>query len=232
MNLPEKCLKLPFRRAIRKAAMDFWTVWKSLAALGVTDFLDEAIADGRIRHAGFSFHDDLDALQGDRGRIRLDICPDPVQFHGRALPGGNGRTRYAAKKGLGIIVMEPLRGGLLAKDIKGIREIWQKAKTQQPPSAWALRWVWNHPEVTVVLSGMSTMEQARQNVTPADTGHADSLTKSELALFGKVKKDLEKRIVIPCTGCKYCMPCPQGVNIPECRLVVDNKANSFSRYVV
>jgi len=190
--------------------------WKSLSALGVTDFLDKAIADGHIRHAGFSFHDDLTLFKEIVDAYDWTFAQIQYNFMDEHYQAGTEGLRYAAKKGLGIIVMEPLRGGLLARDLKGIREIWQKAKTQQPPSAWALRWVWNHPEVTVVLSGMSTMEQVRQNITLADTGHADSLMKSELALFRKVKKDLEKRIVIPCTGCNYCLPCPHGVSIPEC----------------
>lgn len=190
--------------------------WKILLALGVTDFLDKAIADGRIRYAGFSFHDDLTLFKEIVDAYDWTFAQIQYNFMDEHYQAGTEGLRYAAKKRLGIIVMEPLRGGLLAKDIKGIREIWQKAKTQRPPSAWALRWVWNHPEVTVVLSGMSTMEQVRQNVALADTGREDSLTKSELALYGKVKQDLEKRIVIPCTGCKYCIPCPHGVSIPEC----------------
>ena len=112
--------------------------------------------------------------------------------------------------------MEPIRGGLLAKDLPGISEIWQKAKVQHLPAEWALRWVWNHPEVTVVLSGMSTPEQVRENVAAVESGFSDSLTKKEISLFGKVRKEFEKRIIIPCTGCSYCMPCPHGVSIPEC----------------
>jgi predicted aldo/keto reductase-like oxidoreductase len=211
---------------LRTDHIDFYLVhglntmfWKNLSTLRVTDFLDEAIADGRIRHAGFSFHDSLtlfkeivDAYEWTFAQIQYNFMDEHYQAGGEGL-------RYAAKKGLGIVVMEPIRGGLLARDLNGI---WQKAKTQQPPSAWALRWVWNHQEVTVVLSGMSIMEQVRQNVALADNGCASSLTKSELALYGKVKKELEKRIVIPCTGCKYCMPCPNGVSIPECFEMFNN----------
>jgi predicted aldo/keto reductase-like oxidoreductase len=190
--------------------------WENLAGLGITDFLDEALADGRIRHAGFSFHDNVpifkkivDAYDWTFAQIQYNFMDDHYQ-------AGTEGLRYAAKKGLGIVVMEPVRGGLLARDLKGVREIWRKAKTQQPPAAWALRWVWNHPEVTVVLSGMSDFEQVRQNVALADAGRAGSLTKDELVLYGKVRKELEKRVAVPCTGCKYCMPCPHGVAIPEC----------------
>jgi uncharacterized protein len=112
--------------------------------------------------------------------------------------------------------MEPIRGGLLARDLTCISEIWKKADVQHTPAEWALRWVWNHPEVTVVLSGMSAPEQVRQNVDSTKNGLPNSLTKAELTLFKNVKEELEKRIIIPCTGCKYCTPCPHGVSVPEC----------------
>jgi predicted aldo/keto reductase-like oxidoreductase len=115
------------------------------------------------------------------------------------------------------MVMEPLRGGMLAAHLPAeVKQVYARAPVQRSAAEWALRWVWNHPEVTVVLSGMSAPEQVRQNVALAETGFADSLSKAELTLFGKVKKELEKRIIIPCTGCKYCVPCPHGVSIPEC----------------
>lgn len=106
--------------------------------------------------------------------------------------------------------------GLLGGNISGVREIWQTAKTRRTAAEWALRWVWNHPEVTVVLSGMSTMEQVKENVALADAGRAGSLNKDELALYGKVKKELEGRVMIPCTQCGYCMPCQSCVSIPLC----------------
>jgi hypothetical protein len=129
---------------------------------------------------------------------------------------GTEGLKYAARKGLGIVVMEPIRGGLLAKELPGIPGIWQKAAVRHTPAGWALRWVWNHPEVTVVLSGMSTIEQVRENVALAVHGLPHSLTATELSLFRKVKKEIDRRILIPCTGCRYCTPCPHGVSIPEC----------------
>ncbi len=208
---------------LRTDFIDFYLVhgltqlfWENLSALGVTDFLDDAIADGRIRYAGFSFHDNTKLFKEIVKSYDWTFAQIQYNFMDEHYQAGTEGLKYAAKKGLGIVVMEPIRGGLLAKDLAGIREIWQKAKVQHPPAEWALRWVWNHPEVTVVLSGMSTPEQVRQNVALAQSGLADSLTKKELALFLKVKKEFEKRIMIPCTGCKYCMPCPHGVSIPEC----------------
>jgi predicted aldo/keto reductase-like oxidoreductase len=208
---------------LKTDSIDFYLVhgltrafWENVSKLGVTEFLDDAIADGRICNAGFSFHDNVsffkeivDAYDWTFAQIQYNYMDEHYQ-------AGTEGLEYAAKKGLGVVVMEPIRGGLLARDLTGIREIWQKAKIQRPPAEWALRWVWNHPEVTVVLSGMSTMDQVRQNVAVANTALAGSLTKAELSLYSKVKKELEKRSIIPCTGCRYCVPCPHGVNIPEC----------------
>ena len=208
---------------LRTETIDFYLVhglvqpfWENLSALGVTDFLDDAIADGRIRYAGFSFHDNTRLFKEIVDSYNWTFAQIQYNFMDEHYQAGTAGLKYAAKKGLGIVVMEPIRGGLLAKDLAGIREIWQKAKVRHQPAEWALRWVWNHPEVTVVLSGMSAPEQVRQNVTIAETGVPDSLTRNELFLYGKVKKEFEKRIIIPCTGCAYCMPCPHGVSIPEC----------------
>ena len=203
--------------------LDFYLVhgltrpfWDNLSALGVTEFLDNAIADGRIRHAGFSFHDNTKLFREIVDSYDWTFAQIQYNFMDENYQAGSEGLHYAAKKGLGIVVMEPIRGGLLSRDLAGISEIWQEAKVRHQPAEWALRWVWNHPEVTVVLSGMSTPDQVRQNITFAESGLPGSLTKKELALFGKVRKELEKRVIIPCTGCKYCTPCPQGVSIPEC----------------
>jgi hypothetical protein len=190
--------------------------WENLSALGVTEFLDDAIADGRIRYVGFSFHDNTALFKEIVDSYDWTFAQIQFNFMDEQYQAGTVGLKYAAKKGLGIVVMEPIRGGLLARNLRGISEIWQTAETRHDPAEWALRWVWNHPEVTVVLSGMSSPEQVRQNVALAKTGIMGSLTKKELSLFAKVKKELKKRIIIPCTGCRYCTPCPHGVSIPEC----------------
>jgi len=190
--------------------------WDNLSALGVTEFLDEAVSDGRIRYAGFSFHDNVSLFKEIVDAYDWTFAQIQYNFMDEHYQAGTEGLEYAAKKGLGTVVMEPVRGGLLARDLAGVKEIWQTAKARHPPAAWALRWVWNHPEVTVVLSGMSAPEQVRQNVALAKTGVAGSLTHAELSLYAKVGDELEKRVIIPCTGCKYCVPCPHGVSIPEC----------------
>ncbi len=208
---------------LRTDHIDFYLVhglnrqfWENLSGIGVTEFLDEAIADGRIRYAGFSFHDNTKLFKEIMRSYNWTFAQIQYNFMDEHYQAGTEGLEYASKKGLGIVVMEPIRGGMLAKNLAGILEIWQKTKVSHSPAEWALRWVWNHPSVTVVLSGMSTPEQVRQNVSLAESALPESLTKSELSLYGKVRKELEKRILIPCTGCKYCTPCPRGVSIPEC----------------
>jgi hypothetical protein len=208
---------------LRTDHIDFYLVhglnrpfWENLSALGVTDFLTDALEDGRIRYAGFSFHDNAALFKEIVKSYDWTFAQIQYNFMDEHYQAGTEGLEYAAKRGLGIVVMEPIRGGLLARELPGISEIWKRAKVRYLPAEWALRWVWNHPEVTVALSGMSTPEQVRQNVDLADSGLPDSLTRSELSLFGKVRKELEKRITIPCTGCRYCTPCPHGVSIPEC----------------
>jgi predicted aldo/keto reductase-like oxidoreductase len=112
--------------------------------------------------------------------------------------------------------MEPLRGGMLTKEIPSIKEIWEKAPVQRSLSEWALRWVWNHPEATVVLSGMSSFEQVMQDVSYAESGLSGTLSQEELNLFREAETEYKKRIKVPCTGCRYCMPCSSNVSIPEC----------------
>ena len=190
--------------------------WENLSTLGVTDFLDSAIADGRIKYAGFSFHDELALFKEIVDAYDWTFCQIQYNFMDEQHQAGTEGLRYAADHGLGIVIMEPLRGGMLTRDIPSINNIWKKAPVQRSLPEWALRWVWNHPEVTVVLSGMSSFEQVEQNVGYAKSGLPNSLSQEELSLFKEVEIEYKKRIKIPCTGCRYCMPCSSNVSIPEC----------------
>jgi len=189
--------------------------WDKLEAAGVLGFLDDAIADGRIRHAGFSFHDELPVFK----RI-VDAYPwtfTQIQYNLLDIDYQAGREglAYAAERGLGVIVMEPLKGGRLAGRVPDdVQAVWDRAESRRTPAQWALRWVWDQPEVSLLLSGMSTPEQLADNLATADAAAAGSLNDAERALVAEVRDVYRSRIKADCTACKYCMPCPSGVDIP------------------
>jgi predicted aldo/keto reductase-like oxidoreductase len=122
--------------------------------------------------------------------------------------------QYAAAKGLAVVIMEPILGGKLVGPPPPVQAIWDTAAKKRAPADWALQWLWNQPEVSVVLSGMSAMQHVEENVASADMSGVGTLTADELALYDQVRATYKELIAIPCTDCKYCMPCPQGVDIP------------------
>lgn len=191
--------------------------WERMKGLGAVDFIEKAKASGRIRHIGFSSHmgtGDFKKLLDDYGWEFCQIQYNILDEHSQA---GTEGLMYAASKGLGVIVMEPLRGGSLAKaPPKDIQAIGDEAEVKRTPAAWGLRWVWNHPEVTVVLSGMNDERHVEENLKTADEGLPNSLTGKELALADRVQQAYRKLMKVGCTDCEYCQPCPAGVNIPAC----------------
>ena len=194
------------------------TLWDNVERLGVCDFLDQAIKDGRIVNAGFSFH----GLAGDFARI-VDaypwvFCQIQYNYLDEDNQAGTAGLEYAASKGLGVIVMEPLRGGHLALPTPppDIASIWNEASTRRTPAEWALRWIWNRPEVTVVLSGMNQDSQLNENLAIAATAHPGGLEGDELALVQRASQTYRELMKVSCTGCGYCMPCPANVAIPLC----------------
>ena len=193
-------------------------VWDTLKALGVIDFLQQAIKDGWIVNAGFSFH----GLAEDFIRIvdayPWEFCQIQYNFLDQKNQAGTAGLKHAAAKNLGVIVMEPLRGGNLglATPPPAVAEIWKEAKTRRTPVEWALRWVWNHPEVTVVLSGMNEEAHIEENLSVADTAYANTLTGEELEIVERVSRKYQELMKVECTGCGYCMPCPSDVLIPGC----------------
>lgn len=190
--------------------------WENLSRLGVLEFLDSARSDGRIRYPGFSFHDQVSVFKNIVDSYDWTFAQIQYNYMDEQNQAGTEGLKYAAEKGLGIVVMEPLRGGLLSGDVPAIHRHLLDAPVRRTPSEWGLRWVWNHPEVTVVLSGMNAMEQVRENLACAEQGVANSLSPGELAVIENMRDTFASRVKIPCTGCRYCMPCEHGVDIPSC----------------
>lgn len=191
--------------------------WKTIRDLGVAEFLDKAKADGRIVNAGFSYHGSGEDFKDVVDGYDWDFCQIQYNFLDENIQAGTKGLEYAASRGLGVVIMEPLRGGNLADPVPSeVIDIWNEAEIKRSPVQWAFRWVWNHPEITVVLSGMSEPNQVEENLKAAEDGFANSLNNKELKLVEKVADKYRELMKINCTGCRYCMPCPQGVDIPAC----------------
>jgi predicted aldo/keto reductase-like oxidoreductase len=191
--------------------------WPKVRDLGVLRWAEKAISDSRIHHLGFSFHDKYEIFKEivDASDLWL-FCQIQYNFMDIEYQAGTKGLKYAADKGLAVVVMEPLRGGLLTKNVPPpIQEVWAAAPVQRTPADWALQWVWNQPEVSVVLSGMSTMEQVEQNVASASESGPGTLTEEQQFLIARVRDKYRELSRIPCTDCGYCLPCPSGVNIPR-----------------
>jgi predicted aldo/keto reductase-like oxidoreductase len=191
------------------------TWWPKLRALGIFDWAEGAIADGRFSHLGFSFHDEYPVFQEIIDAYDTwSMCQIQYNYVNGDYQAGTRGLRYAAARGLAVVIMEPLLGGQLANAPQAVQALWDTAHRKRTPVDWALQWLWNQPEVSVVLSGMSTMQQVEENVASAAASGIGTLTEEELALIGRVREAYQELGPIPCTGCGYCMPCPNGVDIP------------------
>jgi predicted aldo/keto reductase-like oxidoreductase len=193
------------------------TAFLRLRDLGVLEFLDAAKKDGRIRNAGFSFHATVQEFKEIVDAYPWEFCQIQYNYLDEKNQAGTEGLQYAASKGLAVIIMEPLRGGNLAGRVPdSVQKIWDKAQVKRSPAEWALRWVWNHPEVTVVLSGMNEETHIDENLRAAESALPDSLTAEERSIIDDARDEYRRLMKIGCTGCGYCMPCPAHVDIPGC----------------
>ncbi len=176
---------------------------------------ERALADGRIGHLGFSFHDDYACFEEIvNGSDLWSFCQIQYNYMDTENQAGTRGLKLATDKGLAVVVMEPLMGGRLADPPPAIREMIAGDGARRSAAQLALDWVWDQPEVSVVLSGMSTMDQVADNLRIVDLARVGKMTEADHALIARIREHYHSRISIPCTQCGYCMPCPNDVNIP------------------
>ena len=196
--------------AMNKERMD------KLEALHYQDFLKQAVKDGRIKRPGFSFHDDHDTFlrilhaydNWGMAQIQFNYLDDEEQ-------AGEKGLLEAGNLGVPLVIMEPLRGGALANPPANVAALMEKQPSRRSAVEWAFAYIADYPQVTTILSGMSTPEQLEDNLRIFDTLTANGLTAEERAFTKELKQAYLSRMPIPCTGCRYCQPCPQGVRIPD-----------------
>ena len=201
--------------------------WDKMLEFNALEFLDRLKEAGKIINAGFSFHGDKETFKEIIDSYDWDFCMIQYNFLDEENQAGTEGLKYAASKGLAVIVMEPFRGGNLTRNIPAeVQAIWDTAEVKRSPAEWALRWVLNHPEVTCVLSGMNEEKHIEENLRIADEALPNSLSTDELELIKRVGDKYRELMKTGCTGCRYCMPCPSGVDIARCFEMYDT-ANLF-----
>lgn len=190
-------------------------LWPKIRDLGVIEWAENQIRQGRIGHLGFSFHDKQPVFLEIVDAYDWTFCQIQYNYMDIEEQAGTAGMKHAASKGIAVVVMEPILGGRLVDPPQRIQALWEKAEIKRTPADWALQWLWNQPEISTVLSGMSTMQHTEENVASAKTSKVGLLTDVELALVDQVREQYKALSAIPCTACEYCLPCPSGVNIPR-----------------
>ena len=188
--------------------------WPKVRDLGVLEWAEDAKADGRIGMLGFSFHDAYEVFEEILAAYDWDLCQIQYNYVNEQVQAGTRGLQLAHAKGVPVVVMEPLFGGCLANLPPAVLRILEEAGTPATAADLALRWLWNKPEVSLVLSGMSTLEQVKQNVASAGVSGVGTLSDDEAALVARLVAAFDELSPIPCTKCGYCMPCPHGIDIP------------------
>lgn len=189
--------------------------WNRLRDLGIESWIKEKMDNGKIRQIGFSFHGKQQEFMKIIDSYSWDFTLIQYNYMNVNYQAGRAGLLHAYEKGVAVMIMEPLLGGKLAVSLpKRAQTIFKNAKPDASFASWALRWLWNQKEVTLLLSGMSSLEQLNDNCSIANSAYTDMLNEEELMAIDKVVTIFNEQVKIPCTGCNYCMPCPKGVNIP------------------
>lgn len=204
--------------------------WRTLCEIGIEKWIKEKKQTGEIRQIGFSFHGNSVDFEKILEAYDWDFCMIQYNYININYQAGRDGLKKASNKGMSVFVMEPLLGGRLAGYLpKKAKEVFEKFDKTKSPAAWALDWLWDQPEVTMVLSGMNTLEQIDENVKLAGKAQVGMMSQEALQTVDKVIKIFDESYKIPCTGCNYCLPCPVNINIPAC-FAAYNSSYSISRF--
>ncbi|MBQ8000115.1 MAG: aldo/keto reductase [Ruminococcus sp.] len=191
------------------------SAWRRMCDLGVLEWLEEKKASGAIRQVGFSYHGNTEMFCTLVDAYDWDFCMIQYNYMDEHSQAGRRGLQYAHQKGLPVMIMEPLRGGKLVSRLPSeAKKLFSDYKKQYTPAQWAFRWLYNQPEVTVVLSGMNTMEMVLDNINTASTAQVGDLTPEDEEMLQCVVRAINSKMKVGCTGCGYCVPCPKKVDIP------------------
>jgi len=197
--------------------------WKKLESLGVLEFLDDAVSQGKIDYTGFSFHGELELFFDVIDSYNWDMCQVQYNLVDQNYQAGREGIRYASNNNVGVVIMEPLMGGTLVRNVPPeIQEIWDESPVKRDPVSWALKYLWDHEEIDVVLSGMNSCNDLKQNLDIASEGYPNTLMPEEKEIIREVQFEYKQRKEVDCTQCGYCVPCPSGVDIPANLLQLNN----------
>ncbi len=210
-------------RRLRTGYVDYYLMhmlpdvatWERLCRLGVVEWLAKKRESGQIRQIGFSYHGNTLEFQKLLEVYPWNFCQVQYNYVDERTQAGRAGVEKAEAMGIPVVIMEPLRGGRLVAGLpQEAKDLFAAAQPQRGPADWGLRWLWNQRAVTVVLSGMNSMEMFQENCRVASQVRVDGLTEEDLQLYERVKQIITAKIKVGCTGCAYCMPCPKGVDIP------------------
>lgn len=212
--------------------------WDKLKALGIEDWIKEKKESGKIKQIGFSYHGNSDMFCKLIDSYDWDFCQIQYNYLDEHSQAGRTGLNYAASKGIPVVIMEPLRGGRLANNLpEKARKLFEKYEIKRTPAEWAFRWLWNQKEIMCVLSGMNSIQMVEENVKNASTAEIGEFTEKDEELLKNVVAAINEKMKVPCTGCRYCMPCPKSVDIPGTfsaynKKYTDGKFTALKEYIM
>ncbi len=191
--------------------------WTRMCDMGIKEWIQTRKESGQIRQIGFSYHGGTAGFLEILEAYDWDFCQIQFNYMDEHSQAGLAGLKRAGELGIPVIIMEPLRGGRLTHGLPAdAKEVFAKSTPKRSPAEWSLRWIWNHPEVTCILSGMNDISQIEENIRVAEDAMPNTLTATEFEVIEQAKTAINASIKVGCTGCGYCMPCPAGVDIPNC----------------